>query len=274
MITRVLSEDPQAQNKSFNSKNDMITILGTNQPPSTPRLVVWFSCGAASACALKLVAHRDPIAVYCDTSKNENADNARFRRDVEKWTGIQITSISNPKYSTIEEVFAAKKYMSGIAGAPCTVAMKKIPRFAFQKPDDIHIFGYTMDEKKRIAKFEEDNHDLHLEWPLVQAGMVKNDCYTMLINAGIILPHKYLQGFDNNNCDGCVKATSPHYWNLVRKYTPDVFTHRCIQSRQLGVKLVRLKGVRIFLDELPPNEKEVVKENLSCGPQCSFDDPA
>lgn len=233
------------------------------------RLLVWFSCGAASAVALKLVSGCNPIAVYCDLSKDEHPDNERFLRDVEEWTGIKVMKIRSAKYSSIEEVFDAKQYMSGPQGAPCTVAMKKVPRFAFQRPDDIHVFGLSADEHRRIEKFEADNHDLNLAWPLRDAGMTKADCLSMVREAGIDLPIKYRKGYANNNCDGCVKATSPDYWNLVRKTTPEVFVRRCEQSRRLGVKLVRYKGQRIFLDELPLDADEHIQEDLSCGPQCA-----
>jgi hypothetical protein len=244
-------------------------IKATPHPIEEGRLVVWFSCGAASACALKLLAHRNPVAMYCDTSRGEHSDNMRFMKEVEEWTGVPIQIISSSKYKTIEEVFDARRYMSGVKGAPCTVEMKKVPRFKFQKPDDTHVFGMTTDERKRIAGFEADNHELKLLWPLVDAGMSKPDCLRMVEEAGIRLPMKYLQGYSNNNCHGCVKATSPHYWNLVRNTDPEVFASRCEQSRRLGAKLVRYKGVRIFLDELPPDSEEVVQEDLSCGPQCS-----
>ena len=233
------------------------------------RLLVWFSCGAASACALKLVAHMNPLAIYCDLSKDENADNERFLRDVENWTGIKVTKIKSAKYDSIEEVFDARQYMAGPSGAPCTVEMKKVPRFQFQRADDTHIFGMSTDERKRIAGFESDNHDLNLAWPLVDAGMSKADCLQMLKDAGINLPVKYAQGYENNNCEGCVKASSPHYWNLVRKTAPEVFKRRCEQSRRLGAKLVRYKGERIYLDELPESAGEKLNENLSCGPQCA-----
>lgn len=235
------------------------------------RLVVWFSCGAASACALKLVADRAPVAVYCDVSGDEHSDNARFLLDVEQWTGIPVQKIKSQKYSSVEEVFEARKYMSGVAGAPCTVEMKKVPRFAFQRANDIHIFGMSKDERKRISVFEANNHDLNLSWPLVDAGMDKAACLQMIKDAGIALPVKYLEGYSNNNCHGCVKATSPHYWNLVRKTNPEVFNRRSEQSRRLGAKLVRYKGERIYLDQLPPTATEVVNEDLSCGPQCVAD---
>jgi len=51
---------------------------------------------------------------------------------------------------------------------------------------------------------------------------------------------------------------------------PDVFAHRAEQSRRIGCKLVRVKGERIFLDELDPNAKGNKMKNLDfeCGIFC------
>jgi hypothetical protein len=232
------------------------------------RLLDWFSCGIASACMLKLTTHLSPFPVYCDTSRDEHPDNARFMRDVEQWTGIKITVIGSNKFKTTAEVFDAKQYMSGPAGASCTGALKKAPRFEFANPDDVHCFGFTVDEKRRIENFERNNPDLNLAWPLVDAGMTKSDCLKMVADAGIEIPLMYRLGFANNNCIGCVKAQSPAYWNLTRKHFPERFMQRAEQSRRLGCRLVRLKGQRIFLDELPADTTETIAEDLSCGPQC------
>jgi hypothetical protein len=146
--------------------------------------------------------------------------------------------------------------------------MKKVPRFAYQWAEDVHIFGLTVDEQDRIRSFENENHELFLEWTLRDAGLTKPDCLQMLRDTGIEIPVMYRLGFENNNCIGCVKATSPRYWNLVRKHFPDVFKRRAEQSRRLGAKLARYKGARIYLDELPSDATEQVVEDLSCGPQC------
>ena len=207
--------------------------------------------------------------MYCDVSSEEHPDNQRFLADVQEWTGVRIQSIRSVKYGSLEQVFDSKKYMSGIKGAPCTVAMKKVPRFLFQHPDDVHVFGMTTDETKRIREFSELNHDLHLLWPLVRAGMSKKDCFDMLDGGGIKRSVMYDLGYKNANCIGCVKSSSPSYWNLVRKTHPEVFAARCEQSRRLKVRLVRIKGVRRFLDELPPEDLTDLGEDLSCGPQCA-----
>ncbi len=74
--------------------------------------------------------------------------------------------------------------------------------------------------------------------------------------------------FENANCIGCVKATSPTYWNTVRRVHPEVFKERTEQSDRLGVKLVRYKGKRISLSELPENAKGGKIKTYECGIFC------
>jgi hypothetical protein len=236
------------------------------------RTIVWFSCGIASACAAKLAVkkYKRVEVVYCDTSRDEHPDSQRFMREVEQWIGRKITVIHSDTYHSIDDVFLGTSYMSGIGGARCTTEMKKIPRHRFEDPGDIHVFGFTADEKKRMDDFEGNNPELYLRWVLRDEGLTKADCFEMVRSAGIEIPAMYRLGFKNNNCLGCVKATSPHYWNMIRGNFPDVFQKRASRSRELGAKLVRYHGERIFLDELPADSAEEVMEDLSCGPQCGL----
>ena len=85
-----------------------------------------------------------------------------------------------------------------------------------------------------------------------------------------MLPRIYLQGYPNANGIGCVKASSPTYWNHVRNMHPDVFDSRAKQSREIGCKLAQVKGKRIYLDELDPNTKGRPLKGLDfeCGIFC------
>jgi hypothetical protein len=242
------------------------------------RRVVWFSCGAASACAAKLAVDKYPDCriVYCDTMSTEHPDNARFFSDVEKWIGRPIERVKSDRFVDIDDVFQRTRYMAGIHGARCTTELKKMPRLAFRMPEDIDVFGYTADEQGRADDFEERNRDLIVEWVLIDAGMNKSDCLAMIARAGIALPVMYGLGFDHNNCIGCVKATSPGYWNRTRRLFPDVFARRAQQSRLIGARLVRIDGERRFLDELPV-EADAPDDQIECGPVCqqtAFDFPA
>lgn len=240
------------------------------------RVIVWFSCGVASAVAAKLALLRYPNAliVNCNTLRSEHPDNQRFKADIEKWIGKEIITIGSNTFATIDDVFEQTRYMAGISGARCTVELKKVPRFEFQEPDDIHVFGYTAEETKRIRQFGETNPELLTWWVLAEVGLDKALCKRIIQAQGIALPVMYSLGFKNNNCIGCVKATSAGYWNLVRNHFPEVFDKRAQQSRELGVRLARYrfpgeKLKRVFLDELPPDATGP-QENISCGPECTI----
>lgn len=253
-------------------------ILGKPNEIVTGRVLVWFSCGATSAVASKLAIEHlgkayKVLIVNCDTRMSEHPDNYRFSVDCEHWFGQEIIYIKNDDFDTVDDVFVRTRYMSGIKGARCTTELKKVPRLRFANADDWHVFGYTVDEKRRnrIQEFEERNPELNLKWILRDLGITKAECYRRLQEAGIELPIMYQLGFENNNCPGCVKASSPWYWSMVRKHFPEVFKQRCERSRELGVRLVEITHHnRIFLDELPNREfrKGRKKENLSCGPEC------
>lgn len=239
------------------------------------RVVVWFSCGAASAVAgyyaLKKYPRSKVHLVYCDVFASEHKDNHRFLRDVEKWLGITVEVIRSPEFSSVDEVFEKTRYMAGIQGARCTVEMKKKPRFAYQKADDIHIFGMVAEETMRMNRLEASNPELVLDWILRDNKVSKADCLKLISEKGIRLPIMYSLGFKNNNCIGCVKATSIEYWKKVRRNFPEVFERRAAQCRELNVRLTRLHGERIFLDEIPQDDTdEAVTEDISCGPECGF----
>lgn len=105
---------------------------------------------------------------------------------------------------------------------------------------------------------------------LIDAKITKAECYRILLAAGLTLPRVYAMGYPNANCIGCVKATSPTYWNHVRAKHPDVFAARAEQSRRLGARLVRVNNERLFLDELDPAStgKPMAGMDFECGLFC------
>lgn len=238
-----------------------------------PRILVWFSRGVPSAVAAKLAlekyGHERTLIVYNDTSASEHPDGERFHAEIARWLGKEIITIKSLEYTDIDDVFHKTRYMSGVKGARCTVELKKRPRFAFQQPDDIHVFGFTFDELARSNDFAIANPELTID-PILESQHIRRaTCFDILANAGIELPAMYKLGFKNNNCIGCVKGSSPDYWNKTRLLFPDIFEKRAQQSRELGVKLVRIRGIRTYLDDLPAENHEADPlEDLSCGPLC------
>jgi hypothetical protein len=221
-------------------------------------IAVWFSCGAASAVAAKKTLERygntHKVWIVNNPVVEEDDDNRRFLRDVEQWLGVPIIIHVNPKYAhaSAELTWRKHKAMSFIHGAPCTLHLKKHARLDFEQYHhvDWHVLGFTADEQIRHDRFVLGERSNVLP-VLIDQGLTKYDCAKILVDAGLALPRVYAEGYPNANCLGCVKATSPTYWNLVRRTRPDVFEQRCITSRELGVRLVRYKGKHIYLDKLP-----------------------
>jgi len=238
-------------------------------------IAVWFSCGAASAIAAKLIVEKygetHNILIVNNPIKEEHEDNRRFLKDVEKWIGHEIIEATCSKYpnASIVEVFDDVKYMGGVAGAPCTKWLKKQARYEFELKHNIdwHVLGFTYDEKHRHERFITGERSNVIPI-LIENNIAKDDCFVILHQAGIELPYIYKLKYPNANCIGCTKASSPEYWNLVRRTFPLVFKARAEQSRRIGAKLVRVKGKRIFLDELKPTDRGKPIKSWDCGIFC------
>lgn len=242
-------------------------------------IAVWFSCGAASAVAAKMTLEKygsiaNVRVLNCFVAE-EDSDNRRFLLDVKRWLGVPVevlTSAEFPDGSAVA-VWNKRKYMSNARGvAPCTYTLKKQVRYAYQSANrvDFHVLGFTADEVNRYKNFvlSECSNTLPV---LIEAEITKQDCYRIVSDAGISLPNSYIQGYPNANCKGCVKATSPTYWNHVRQVDPEVFEQRAEQSRRIGCRLTRVKGKRIFLDELKLTDvgRPLKNMDFECGIFCT-----
>ena len=245
----------------------------------TDTIAVWFSCGAASACAAKLTIEKYGndynVRVINTPILEEDRDNVRFLKDVQLWLGQKIETAINPKYplSSAAEVWKRQKFMSSPYGAPCTVALKKGARQHWEKANHAayHVLGFTYDkpERARHERFILSERD-NLLPVLIDAKMTKALCFDMIRAANIALPAIYSMGFPNANCIGCVRATSPTYWNLVREHFPDVFAERIKQSKSIGARLVRVRDNRIPLGDLKITDKggKLNRMGFECGLFC------
>lgn len=237
------------------------------------RVLVWFSCGAASAVAAKIAIEmysaEHPVEVCNhDLSPSEHPDNRRFLADVERWIGQPIVSVSSDKFADIWDVFRRERFITGPHGASCTRALKVIPGRAYTERWDWSIFGFTADESDRIDRFEDNNPELRCLWPLRERGITKRDCFGLLREAGIELPALYKLGYRNNNCIGCAKGGAG-YWNKVRRDFPEYFARMNAVSREIGHPFVRYRGKFVYLDELPPDAGRYDAEpDIECGPVC------
>lgn len=220
------------------------------------RTLCWVSQGAASIIAARIELRTNPeaILVRCETG-NEDEDNARFEADCVRFLNAPVTILKSDEYDCVPDVWEDRKFMSSPKGAPCTAEMKIAPRLVFQRPTDIHVFGYTADrvDVERYERLKANFPELRVKAPLIDAGVTKAATIALLMNAGIEPPRTYAMGFPNANClqTGCVKATSPDYWSLFRHCFPDRFAAQAERSRRIGARLARINDERIFIDEIP-----------------------
>ena len=242
--------------------------------PPEKRVVVWFSCGAASAIAAKLVLEERPdaVIVYCDTG-SEHPDNVRFLNDCQKWLGVKIIILSSSKYQDTWDVFEKTRYLVGPRGARCTTELKKKVRQNFEDlENDVQVFGFDITEKERAARFQKNNPEVVCRFPLIEAEIEKKNCFDFLSAAGVEIPEMFRLGYANNNCIGCVKGQAG-YWNKIRKDFPDVFLRMARLERHLNVAICKSyagdgKRKRVFLDELDPSAGRYSDLIVDCGILC------
>jgi len=233
------------------------------------RLVSWFSCGAASAVATKLVlSEGEPVTIaYCHV-KEEHPDNMRFLRDCETWFGQKIEILTNKHYNgSCLEVFK-KNYFRTPGGSPCTRALKSQVRLKFQTNDDVIIFGYTAEEEGRLNDFIDRNNEVPIRAPLIERGITKGEALAMVERAGIELPEMYKLGYEHNNCIMCVKG-GMGYMNKMRVDFPVQFDVYAKLERERGYTILKDNDGPIYLDELDPDRGRMSDEPaIQCGIMC------
>lgn len=249
--------------------------------PISGRIVVQFSCGAASAVAAKLVlgdyglSHE--VHLINAFLKEEHSDNRRFLADCERWLNHSIIVLRDEKYgASVREVFRRKRYLKGLHGAPCRRALKGDVLDTYMRPGDIWVLGYTAEEVDRLNDFHDANPLARTLNPLIDRGLTKADCLALIERAGIDLPITYRMGYHNANCIGCVKGGAG-YWNKIRHDFPADFEEMARIEEDIGpgARLLRhrggpLKGQRFYLRELHPDAGRHEDINIECGVACEW----
>lgn len=231
-------------------------------------IISWFSCGITSAIATKLILGRydDVRIVYINTG-SEHPDSMRFLSDCETWFNHDIEVFSSSKYKNHFDVIENRRCINTPYGAPCTLELKKKVRWKVE--DDFgqwdgQVFGYDISERKRAARFKEQNPGAKGIFPLIEKGLSKEDCLALVKRAGIELPAMYRLGFHNNNCIGCVKGAKG-YWTKIKECFPEVYNRMAKLERKLGATCIN----GVYLDEMRPVKSPPLVESCSlfCDPE-------
>jgi hypothetical protein len=247
---------------------------GADAPRKGRRIVCHFSCGAASAVAAKLtLASYGPkdVVILNAFLAEEHPDNRRFLADCEKWFDHPIAVVRDEKYgASAQEVWRRKRFLSnGLWGAPCSSVLKRSVIDAHVFPGDVHVFGFTRDEKRRADRWLVHNDNPWAIFPLISRNLSHADCLGMIERAGIRLPEMYRLGFNNANCIGCCKG-GEGYWNKVREVFPDQFAQVVQIQESIGPNSYlfrdRHTGQRYGLKDLAVGAGRHDEEI----PECSF----
>ena len=224
----------------------------------------WFSAGCSSFVAAYIMRDEIDRVVFIDVA-NQHPDTYRFLADCESVLGMEIDIICDFKFgASVDEVIERKRYINGVAGAPCTLELKKRVRQEWERQfaePITYVWGFDADERARADRLEAGMVEFSHRFPLIERGLTKKDVHAICAELGIKRPAMYDMGYPNNNCIGCVKG-GMGYWNAIRRDFPDVFERRARQEREIGHSCI--KGV--FLDELEPNRGRMDEVM----PECSF----
>lgn len=268
-------------------------------------MIVHFSCGAASAVsALLMIKEFDDVELVYTDPGLEHKDNRRFLIDFEKLTGYKVTILKSKKYISPMEVFKDRQFLAGPAGAPCTTELKKKTArdyLGIRLLEEVNVFGFDPKESKRAKKYSNNNPELKVKFPLIENDISKDDCFYILDAIGLDLPYMYKLGYKNANCMGCVKAENLGYWAAIREDFPKIYNWYSKFERTIGKKdddgkprgaAINKRYIkcpycddsscgkckdgkyrlRVFLDELPADQKPQRNISFTCGYSCGSQD--
>jgi 3'-phosphoadenosine 5'-phosphosulfate sulfotransferase (PAPS reductase)/FAD synthetase len=241
-----------------------------------PSIVCWFSGGVTSAVATKITLEANPpgaVEIVFFETGNHHPDNARFFRECEAWFGQSIATFQHEKHKDIDSVFRKERLINTPFGAPCTKILKKQMRFQYERENpeiEAQVFGFEDEKRERVRaeRFSRSYPHTNAQFPLIEAGLTKADCITILTQNRIDLPAMYHLGFSNNNCIGCVKG-GMGYWNHTRIHFPEVFARMAALERELGGSCIN----GVYLDELDPSRGRHEPLDLpECGIFCNVNE--
>lgn len=235
-------------------------------------MIIHFSCGATSAIAGAIALKKDPGAelIYTDTMA-EHPDNARFLKDCEDILFKKRVTVIRTE--NLYDHLARKKVTAFSHGASCTTDLKKIPTRKYlgdRLLDEVQVYGFDVGEMDRIEKFKRNNHELKIWLPLLDHGLSKANCLSLLIKLNIKIPAMYELGYAHSNCIGCVKAQSLSYWAAIKQDFPEQFKWFAQHERNIGRSInKRYKGY-LYLDEFTDDIKPKRDLEISCGYSCGM----
>lgn len=194
------------------------------------KIIGWWSGGITSAVAIDLIINeygKDKLEVYFIDTKNEHPDTYRFKKDCEKLYGLEIKTLTNTDYDSIQDVWIKYKSLNVANGAVCSSELKRKVRERWQRENpnyDAQIFGFDTSEPNRAKSLKLNHPKTKPIYPLLENNLSKEECILYLEKKYIKVPEMYYLGFSNNNCfgTGCVQG-GIGYWQKIMREFPDKY---------------------------------------------------
>lgn len=234
---------------------------------SITKCVVQLSGGIGSwASATRIIAKygKDNVTLLFADTKIEDEDLYRFLDDIERTTGIAITRIANGL--TVWEVFFQRRFIGNTRVDPCSLVLKRellkawVSEHCDPATTSIAI-GIDWTETHRCERITEGNKPFTVEYPLIEDGVDKVQCFDELKASSIEAPRLYAMGFPHNNCGGfCVKAGVSQFVAL-RRHLPDRFEHHADKEQEMRDLLGR--DVAILRDRRGGETKPMTLHQLA-----------
>ena len=235
------------------------------------KTVSWFSAGASSAVATKLIIDEVDEIIYIHID-NQHPDSLRFVDECSEWFGREITVLQSP-YKTVANAIrgaGGRGYINGPGGAACTRLLKRRVRAEWEMDQEeklCYVWGLDCGEKGRQDKIIFNMPDQEHRFPLAEKSVSKPRAHEILKASGIKRPVMYDLGYPNNNCIGCVKG-GMGYWNKIRIDFPEDFQAMAELERIVGASCIN----GVYLDELEPDRGRMSDIILDdCGIFCELE---
>ena len=198
---------------------------------SDRRFVVGYSGGVTSAwCldwALRTYPRDEVVALFHDTHR-EHADTYRYLRQMAERLGIDITERSDGR--SVEQVEDDEHALANNRMAFCSRILKAEQKDRYYEElraagvtEIVLVLGFSSREWQRIqrATMRAAADGYAVMFPLVTAGITKQECADWSLALGVPLPSMY-RWSDHANCVGCRRG-GKGYWLAVKANEPAIF---------------------------------------------------
>ncbi|END6099782.1 hypothetical protein ABMR34_000530 [Yersinia enterocolitica] len=184
----------------------------------------------------------------------EDADIKRFKHEVARYLGIEITYANHSNWETetpISVCLDAKAWKVGAGSVLCTNRLKTAPFDSWLKDNDpdgknIYYYGFDANEIHRIQRRSGimGGQGFRTDYPL---ALWKERTISKTSEIGIAEPMGY-QMFKHANCIGCLKAGWQH-WYCVYCLRPDIWQQTKDAELEINYAIHSSDNGPVYLEE-------------------------